>query len=187
MGYAGYAPGHRVVEAKTPLERALLDVPTVEAHDLLEKLILNVARSPTELKFRRLKASNAKIKREIIDVPEVLQVMTLLGWISETVEGEGEGLSLPANVTLTMREVRAVDEARIATRRRLEEEMRARIRAKSINADPTRAALQAQLAADRAERAAAEPVTQGSVAQQLGENRGVVSARDIGASGSSGC
>jgi hypothetical protein len=93
-------PGHRVVEAKTPLERALLDVPTVEAHDLLEKLILNVARSPTELKFRSLKASNAKIKREIIDVPEVLQVMTLLGWVSETVEGEGDGLSLPANVTL---------------------------------------------------------------------------------------
>ena len=187
MTYAGYAPGHRIVDAKTPLERALMCVTSIEALDVLEKLIVNVSRAPRDEKFRRVKCSNATIRARIVDAPEVLAVMTALGWVHEVVEGEGAGLTLPMERMLTMREARVVDEARIQLRRRIEEETRAKIRAKALAADPERAALQAQLAADRAERKASEPVTRGSEAVPMGESRGITTARDVGASGSSGC
>ena len=49
MAYAGYAPGHRVIE-RTPLEEALLEIGDAETLDVLERLARNVARSPSEEK-----------------------------------------------------------------------------------------------------------------------------------------
>ena len=184
MGYAGYAPGHTVVE-KTPIERALHRVSSEDAHDLLEKLTRNVARAPGDPKFRRLKASNATIAAKVFGNQEVLDCLLVLGWVREDVDGE-DGLSLPSEVPGNMAHVRAIDAARIALRRRQEEDLRARIRARALDSDPERAALRAAYEADKAERKAAEPVTQGSVATQRGPGT-MKTAKDVGASGSSGC
>ena len=160
MAYAGYAPGHRVVE-RTPLERALRAIARPETLDLLERLSKNVARAPSEAKYRKLKRANATIGREIFDDEHAMRAMMTMGWIAETIEGS-ECLTLPRGTTTTMREVRAMDEARTALRRRLEEEMRAKIRARAMANDPRRAALREAVEADRAERAVREPVTTGS-------------------------
>ena len=73
--------------------------------------------------------------------------------------------------------------ADIALRRRQEEELRARIRARALASDPRRAALREAVAADKAERAAAGPVTTGSRLAPKGAG-GMACARDIGAAGS---
>jgi len=184
MAYAGYAPGHRVVE-RTPLERALRAIARPETLDLLERLSKNVARAPSEAKYRKLKRANATIGREIFDDERAMRAMTTMGWIAETIEGS-ECLTLPRGTTTTMREVRAMDEARTALRRRLEEEMRAKIRARAMANDPRRAALREAVEADRAERAVREPVTTGSRAAARGTGT-TVTAKEVGASGSSGC
>ena len=184
MAYAGYAPGHRVVE-RTPLERALRAIARPETLDLLERLSKNVARAPSEAKYRKLKRANATIGREIFDDERAMRAMMTMGWIAETIEGS-ECLTLPRGTTTTMREVRAMDEARTALRRRLEEEMRAKIRARAMANDPRRAALREAVEADRAERAVREPVTTGSRAAARGTAT-TVTAKEVGASGSSGC
>ena len=184
MAYAGYAPGHRVVE-RTPLERALRAIARPETLDLLERLSKNVARAPGEEKYRKLKRANATIGREIFDDENAMQAMLTMGWVVETIEG-AECLTLPRGTTTTMTEVREMDEARTALRRGLGEEMRAKIRARAMANDPRRAALREAVEADRAERAAREPVTKGSIATPRGTGT-TMTAKDVGASGSSGC
>ena len=84
MAYAGYAPGHRVVE-RTPLERALRAIARPETLDLLERLSKNVARAPSEAKYRKLKRANATIGREIFDDERAMRAMMTMGWIAETI------------------------------------------------------------------------------------------------------
>lgn len=180
MAYAGYAPGHRVVERRTALEEALRAVKDVETLDVLEKLARNVARWPTEDKYRRVRMTNATIERALVTLGDGAGVKALveMGWVRE-----GEAMTLAAERCTTMVEVRAIDEARIALRRRQEEEMRARIRARALASDPARAALREAVEADKAERAAAGPVTTGSIVAPKGAG-GMACARDIGAAGS---
>jgi hypothetical protein len=180
MAYAGYAPGHRVVERRTALEEALRAVGDVETLDVLEKLARNVARWPTEEKYRKVKTTNATIERALVTLGDGAGVKALveMGWVRE-----GEAMTLAAERATTMVEVRAIDEARIALRRRQEEEMRARIRARALANDPARAALREAVEADKAERAAAGPVTTGSTVAPKGAG-GMACARDIGAAGS---
>lgn len=182
MGYAGYAPGHRVVE-RTAFERALSAVDVAETLDVLEKLARNVARDPTEAKYRRVATTSGTIKRLIFDSESAMEAMLAMGWVLDG----AEAMVLPQGVNLSMAHARAVDDARIALRRRMDEEMTAKIRARARANDPVRQALREQMEADRGERAAREAVTTGSVAVPRGEGRGIVTAAQVGASGSSGC
>ena len=54
-GYAGYAPGHKVVMA-TPLQQALKAVKDDKSLETMEKLTRNSAQAPAEEKFRRVRA-----------------------------------------------------------------------------------------------------------------------------------
>ena len=179
MAYAGYAPGHRVVE-RSPLEEALLEIGDAETLDVLERLARNVARSPREEKYRRVKTSNERIRRALVTTwnGAGMRALMAMGW-----RRDGEAMTLDAGTATTMRDVRAIDEARIALRRRQEEDVRARIRARALANDLRRAALREAVAADKAERAAAGPVTTGSRLAPKGAG-GMACARDIGAAGS---
>ena len=102
-----------------------------------------------------------------------------MGWVEE-----GEFLILPAGKSVTMREVREIDDARVALKKWEEEEFKKRIAARNrARQDPEKARLLAQMAADRAERAARDPVTQSSVAAPRGESR-VQTATQAGCCGS---
>mgnify|MGYP000167222992 CR=1 FL=1 len=107
--------------------------------------------------------------------------MLEMGWVED-----GEFLILPAGKSVTMREVREIDDARVALKKWEEEEFKKRIAARNrARQDPEKARLLAQMAADRAERAARDPVTQSSVAVPRGEGR-VQTATGAGCSGASG-
>mgnify|MGYP001185407643 CR=1 FL=1 len=91
-------------------------------------------------------------------------VLAQIGWVEETRGGE-TALVLPLKVQCTMQQVRAIDDAMAALVKRMEEDRRAASRKRA--ADPEKARLHAQLEADRRERAARGPVTQGSKANKL--------------------
>ena len=55
MGYAGYAPGHKVADLATPLQQYLKMVDLVASLDTLEKLTRNCAQAPAEEKFRKVR------------------------------------------------------------------------------------------------------------------------------------
>lgn len=105
-------------------------------------------------------------------------VLAQIGWVEETRDGE-TALVLPLKVQCTMQQVRAIDDAMKAMVKRMEEDRRAASRKRAADPeksrDPEKARLHAQLEADRRERAARGPVTQGSKANQL----------DFGANGES--
>ena len=104
-----------------------------------------------------------------------------MGWVEE-----GEVLILPAGKeSVTMREVARDWPRRVALKKWEEEEFKKRIAARNrARQDPEKARLLAQMAADRAERAA-HPVTQSSVAAPRGESS-VQPATQAGCCGSSG-
>mgnify|MGYP006073323517 CR=1 FL=1 len=53
MGYAGYAPGHKVVEL-TVLQQLLKQIKSDKSLETLEKLTRNSAQAPGEEKFRKV-------------------------------------------------------------------------------------------------------------------------------------
>jgi hypothetical protein len=54
MGYAGYAPGHKVVEL-TVLQQLLKLIKSDKSLETLEKLTRNSAQAPAEEKFRKVR------------------------------------------------------------------------------------------------------------------------------------
>ena len=104
-----------------------------------------------------------------------------MGWVEE-----GEFLVLPAGNSVTMREVRDIDAARVALKKAEDEEFKKRIAARNAkNVNPDKARLLQEMAADKAERAARGPITKGSVAVPKGD--GVMqTAAGAGCSGTSG-
>mmetsp|Transcript_9265 Transcript_9265/g.23873 ORF Transcript_9265/g.23873 Transcript_9265/m.23873 type:complete len:234 (+) Transcript_9265:62-763(+) len=78
------------------LKDALCALPAANAPvtlDLIEKLTQNVARNPTDEKFRRIKLSNPKIGAAITNVPGAVDALKLLGWVEAP-----DGLALPESV-----------------------------------------------------------------------------------------
>ena len=55
MGYAGYAPGHKVAEAATPFQAALAAVKSDASLEMIGKLARNAYGSPTDDKFRKVR------------------------------------------------------------------------------------------------------------------------------------
>lgn len=60
-GYAGYAPGHKVVDLATPLQQYLKAVKSMATLDTLEKLTRNSAQAPAEEKFRKVRAHPRRV------------------------------------------------------------------------------------------------------------------------------
>mmetsp|Transcript_55341 Transcript_55341/g.113174 ORF Transcript_55341/g.113174 Transcript_55341/m.113174 type:complete len:179 (-) Transcript_55341:309-845(-) len=177
MGYAGYAPGHKVVEV-TPLQSKLVTVKSVDSFDLIEKLTRNVAQNPTEEKYRKVRLTNEKIKAALVDVAGALDVLLEMGWTQE-----GEFIVLPSGTQMTMMQVRDIDDARNKFKKAEEDAFKKRAFKRTLT--PEDEQLRRQLEADKLERAARGPITQASVATAKGTSR-IMSASDAGCAGSKG-
>ena len=186
MGYAGYAPGHQV-QIATPLQQLLKLIKNDATLATMEKLTRNTAQAPAEEKFRKIRLTNPKIAEIITNVTGAVEAMVEMGWVKED---DGEFLVLPAGTSVSMREVREIDDARRALKKWEEEELKRRIAARNkANADPEKARLLAEMAADRAEQKARGSVTQGSVAVERSDKtlaERMQTAAGAGCCGSSG-
>eukprot|EP00929_Paragymnodinium_shiwhaense_P118087 TRINITY_DN8976_c0_g1_i2.p1 TRINITY_DN8976_c0_g1~~TRINITY_DN8976_c0_g1_i2.p1 ORF type:complete len:187 (-),score=68.38 TRINITY_DN8976_c0_g1_i2:473-1033(-) len=185
MGYAGYAPGanSKMAEKATDLQQALKNLPVEQAQETLEildKLIRNVVRNPTEEKFRTIKLGNPKIAAAITNVPGAVEVLQEMGFKSD-----GENMVLPAETRL-VHEVHVVDLINAKDHYKKEEELerkRAMRARKDVDADTE--ALRQQLELDRKEKDADGPVMHGSKPKDLGTGQ-KMTAGDIGIGKSSG-
>jgi len=184
MGYAGYAPGanSKMADKLTPLQQALRSLPLAACQDtleLIEKLTRNVVRNPSDDKFRRIKLSNAKIAAAIKDVPNALDLMKEMGWVVEE-SPDGECLVLPPSVRFVHEsEVIAIIDAKDYYKSELEADRRRQIAARKAP-DAQKEQLLRQMEADRKEKDAEGPITQGSKAQSLGNGPNIMRAGDIG-------
>jgi len=167
----------------TPLQQALKGLPLENAQeclDILDKLIRNIVRNPNEEKFRTIKLQNPKIAAAITNVPGAVDALMQMGF-----RAEGENLVLPAETRL-LHEVEVVDiiEAKDHYKKEEETERKRAMRArKEVDSDTQ--ALREKLEADRKEKDAEGPVTQGSKAKDLGTGT-KMTAGDIGIGKSSG-
>ncbi len=96
---------------KTPLteqQAALAKITCLSSLEVLEKLCYNVVVDPKELKYRKIRMANSKIKAALVD--GALDVMLLLGWEREG-EGDEATLFLPVSKCLTMSDVRDIQNA----------------------------------------------------------------------------
>lgn len=66
MGYAGYVPAKMPPAKPTEVEAAVQAVKSLEALEVMGKLLYNCAVSPREEKFRRIKLSNKKISEVLV-------------------------------------------------------------------------------------------------------------------------
>mmetsp|Transcript_8401 Transcript_8401/g.9423 ORF Transcript_8401/g.9423 Transcript_8401/m.9423 type:complete len:186 (-) Transcript_8401:373-930(-) len=184
MGYAGYSPGNKIADKLTPFQQALRALPLDKAQEtleLIEKLTRNVVRNPAEEKFRRIKLSNPKIAALITDVPFAVDVLKEMGWVED-----GDGLSLPSEVRLVHeREVVGIIDAKDHYKKEEENERRRQMAARKAPS-AEKDAIMKQMEADRQEKDAEGPVTQGSVAQKLGDGPNIMRAGDVGIGKSSG-
>jgi hypothetical protein len=128
----------------------------------------------------QIRLTNEKIAAVITDVPGAKEAMVEMGWVEE-----GEFLVLPPGRSVTMREVRDIDDARAALKKLEDEAFKRRIAARNAQKNPDKARLLAEMAADRAERAARDPVTRGSTAVPRGAGT-MQTAAGAGCSGTSG-
>ena len=177
MTYAGYVPA-KIASVKTPLQVALAALESEAALELLSTLCRNAACAPAEPKYRRVRATNARVAaaREACGEEAFTNAMAALGWSRTTVvaEGEGEGGECFALAPGkgSMAQVREIQDALT--------ELKRSSRVKTVRAISSRSNLAAgteesedakrikeQLRADAQERATAAPVTVGSKAQPL--------------------
>lgn len=197
MGYAGYySTTSKIPDKLSPLDEALRMIPEMDTLEIIAKLIRNVVIQPNEDKFRRIRISNPKINSTVADVAGGMDTLLAMGWT--IAEEEGEEVLVVSKGKLTMKEVRAVEDAKD----RLKKELRsasvsrsssqkslkdAQGSSKDTEADTARAILKAQLEADRRERAAAAPITTGSKAQPLpGAGPNIGTCKDAGIQGNQG-
>ncbi|EFN52168.1 expressed protein [Chlorella variabilis] len=143
------------------------------------QITYNAVVNPGDAKFRRLKLSNAKIKAAIVDTEGALATMRELGWQ----EGEEDGEAvLSLKGAATMAQVRTIQETQQAFKKKSAKDLIQRSKsAASLSGSEEQESLRQQLEADKAERAAREPVTKPSVAQPLpGSGANIATARDVG-------
>jgi hypothetical protein len=160
MGYAGYAPGHRVAEAATPVQAALAQVKSEASLELIGKLTRNSAQSPAEEKYRKVRLTNEKISPLLVEVKGAKEAMMAMGWVEE-----GEFLVLPKGTNVTMTEVRNVEDAKTKLKKA---EQDALFRGVAKKVDPEMQRLREQMEADKRERLANGPITKSSVAVPKG-------------------
>eukprot|EP00882_Tetradesmus_deserticola_P001152 GHRQ01001247.1.p2 GENE.GHRQ01001247.1~~GHRQ01001247.1.p2 ORF type:complete len:134 (+),score=65.18 GHRQ01001247.1:139-540(+) len=118
MGYAGYVPAKLPPSKPTEVEAAVQAVKSVEALEVIGKLLYNCAVSPREEKFRRVKLSNKKVADTIGSAEGALEAMLALGW--EQGQAGSEELVVREGTYFSMKEVRIVE----AAKERLQKDMR---------------------------------------------------------------
>ena len=178
MTYAGYVPA-KIASVKTPLQAALAVLESEAALELLSTLCRNAACAPAEPKYRRVRATNARVAAacEACGEEAFGNAMEALGWSKTTVvaeEGGAEGgeFFVLAPGRGSMAQVREIQDAltelkrssRVKTVRAISS--RSNLAAGNEGSEDARR-IKAQLAADAQERATAAPVTVGSKAQPL--------------------
>jgi hypothetical protein len=146
---------------------------SVEAFDMLERLFSNVSKNPHEQKFRKVKIEgNAKIKAAFESKGCTVELAKMIfkthGWIEEVDEVNGEiYLKLPENVQQSFGDVREIVDSREKLQKELQAAFRRRVTARSkAEAGSVGCAasnkIKEQLEADKRERAAMGPITEGS-------------------------
>lgn len=93
----------------TEQQASLAKISCLSSLEILEKLCYNVAVDPKEPKYRKIRMSNPKIKAALL-VDGALDAMFLLGWERQG-EGDEATLVLPVNKSLTMSDVRDIQNA----------------------------------------------------------------------------
>mmetsp|Transcript_2793 Transcript_2793/g.8209 ORF Transcript_2793/g.8209 Transcript_2793/m.8209 type:complete len:183 (+) Transcript_2793:370-918(+) len=182
MGYAGYVPT-KYAPKLSGVQLALKAVQDEAAYDLLGKLMKNLAVNPAEDKYRRLRLSNPRIEAALKAAPNALPALEALGWQSDP--EDADFLVCPKSVKPSMAEVRLIEEAKADFKKDARSAKRSAAgKALATGVDQQRIA--AQLAADRAERAAAGPVGRGSTAQAL-PNLGMKTASEAGIGSGGDC
>lgn len=109
VGY--FSTTARLKDKATPLQTALAGVPSMETLQILEKLTYNCVVMPKEIKYRRIKLSNPKIKAAVANVPAALQALQLMGWGAVPNDADGDILVLPEMQSVTMAQVRDIQDA----------------------------------------------------------------------------
>jgi len=185
MGYGGYAPGanSRMPDKLTDLQQAMRALPLDKAMEtlaLIEKLTRNVMKDQSEPKFRKINLTNDKIKNVIADVPNAIVLLEEMGWVQEA-----DSLVLPETVRMRHEThivglIDAQDHFKTACEKEKVRLMRA---AKAVDADVEKT--RQEIEADRKEKAADGPVTQGSKANKLGAGQ-FMRASDLGIGQGSG-
>ena len=77
MGYAGYAPGHKV-QIATTLQQLLKLIKSDATLATMEKLTRNSAQAPGEEKFRKIRLTNEKIAAVITNVDGAVEAKDAL-------------------------------------------------------------------------------------------------------------
>jgi len=184
MGYAGYSPGNQVAEKVSALQQSLRGLPVDSWHEpmeLIEKLIRNVVRNPSEEKFRCIRLSNPKIAAAIAEVPGAVNLLKGMGWVED-----GENLVLPSSVRPVHEvEVLGIIDAKDWYKKEEENDKRRQAQARKTR-DPEQDELARKMELDRKEKAAEGPVTRGSVAKKLGDGPNIMRAGDLGIGKNSG-
>lgn len=124
MVYAGYTPAKLPPAQPSELESALWTIPSMESLEVLGKLTYNCVVQPKDDKYRKIRMSNEKINAAIAQVPGALAALSNMGWVND---GD-EFLVLPQGKYLTMKEFRAVDDAKQRLSKKLAEAAKERMR-----------------------------------------------------------
>ncbi|GLC46068.1 hypothetical protein PLESTB_001036000 [Pleodorina starrii] len=111
MGYGGYVSAKLPPAKPSEVEAAVQAVKSMEAVEMIHKLVYNCAVQPKEDKYRKVRLANPKVKAILGDTPGAVDAMTALGWSLEEADGEPV-LVVPAGKFLNMQQVRVVEAAR---------------------------------------------------------------------------
>ncbi|GFH07748.1 PUB domain-containing protein [Haematococcus lacustris] len=82
MVYAGYVPA-KIPTVANELDRAVAAVTSLEALEVIGKLLYNAAISPKDDKFRRVRLSNAKIRATVAEAPGAVELLLAFGWVKD--------------------------------------------------------------------------------------------------------
>ncbi|EFJ42376.1 hypothetical protein VOLCADRAFT_107314 [Volvox carteri f. nagariensis] len=111
MGYGGYVSAKLPPPKPSEVEAAVQAVKSMEAVEMIHKLVYNCAVQPKEDKFRKVRLANPKVKAVLSDTQGAVEALTALGWSLEEADGEPV-LVVPAGKFMTMQQVRVVEAAR---------------------------------------------------------------------------
>jgi hypothetical protein len=120
----------------------------METLSILEKLIYNCVVMPKEAKYRRIKLSNPKIKAGVADVPSARLALQLMGWVSVQDDVDGDILVLPEKQSLSMAQVRDVQDAQREVTKRARELQRQAISAAGLPGNKEHVAAKIELQKD---------------------------------------
>ncbi|GFH19094.1 PUB domain-containing protein, partial [Haematococcus lacustris] len=114
MVYAGYVPA-KIPTVANELDRAVAAVTSLEALEVIGKLLYNAAISPKDDKFRRVRLSNAKIRATVAEVPGAVELLLAFGWVKD--DDAEDTIVIPAGKYMSMKEVRMVEDQKEVVRK----------------------------------------------------------------------